>query len=126
MELYYKSKLIEAGVDVNRSVKEYFFENLSNFMDVVKNYPTDINLFKEIYAAIEDNDSVKAFEIAYQLQIQLGFLCFDVVYNKVIKALDKFRKGTVFGTKKYFDQVYNRYNDFIEIVKEMKGENKHE
>ena len=53
-------------------------------------------------------------------------LCFDVVYNKVTRAIDKFRRGTTFGTKNLFDQVNNRYHDFILIVKEMKGEIKYE
>lgn len=122
MEQYYKSKLIEAGVDVNRSIKEYFFGNESYFEDALKKYPTEDNIFEKIFDAIENQDSSKAFELAYQLQIQLGFLCFDVVYNKVIRALDKFRRGTLFGTKKYFDQVNNRYHDFILIAKQIKGE----
>ena len=76
----------------------------------------------EIYDAIEKNDSKRAFEICYQLQIQLGFLCFDVVYNKITKGMDKFRKGSVFGTKIYFDQIRNRYQDFLILVKQLKGE----
>lgn len=123
MEQNYKSRLIESGLDVNRSVKEYFFGNENYFIEAVKCYPTDIDFFKEIYKCIEEVNPSKAFELAYQLQIQLGFLCFDVVYNKVTKALDKFRKGSVFATKNLFDQVHNRYKDFISIVKELKGEN---
>ena len=122
MEQYFKSKLIEIGVDVNRSVKEYFFGNESYFEDAIRNYPTNFDIFEHIFQAIEEQDSTKAFELAYQLQIQLGFLCFDVVYNKVNRALDKFRRGTLFGTKKYFDQVNNRYHDFILIARQIKGE----
>lgn len=122
MEQYLKSKLIETGLDVNRSIKEYFFGNESLFEDAIKSYPTDDNIFSLIYESIEKQDTIKAFELAYQLQIQLGFLCFDVVYNKVTRAVDKFRKGTLFGTKNYFDQVNNRYQDFILIVKQIKGD----
>lgn len=123
MEQNIKSKLIESGLDVNRSIKDYFFGNDNYFIEAIKNYPTDIDFFKEIYKCIEEQDAHKAFELAYQLQIQLGFLCFDVVFNKVTKAVDKFRKGSVFATKNLFDQVHNRYKDFILIVKELKGEN---
>lgn len=122
MEQYYKSKLIEIGVDVNRSIKEYFFGNENLFEETLKLYPTNEHFFTRIFYAIADNDASKAFEIAYELQIQLGFLCFDVVYNKIIKALDKFRRGTVFATKNYLDQVSNRYHDFILIIKDLKGE----
>ena len=122
MEQYIKSKLIESGLEVNRSVKEYFFGSETAFEDVLKTYPTDRNLFNDIYDAIEKNDATRAFELCYQLQIQLSFLCFDVVYNKIIKAMDKFRRGSVFGTKIYFDQVKNRYLDFLILVKQLKGE----
>ncbi len=122
MEQYFKSKLIETGVDVNHSIKEYFFGNETYFEEALKKYPTDENIFDKIFLAIEEQDSTQAFNLAYQLQIQLGFLCFDVVYNKVNRALDKFRRGTLFGTKKYFDQVHNRYNDFVIIIKQIKGE----
>ena len=122
MEQYYKSKLIEIGVDVNRSIKEYFFGNDAYFEEAIKKYPADDKIFERIFDAIENQDATTAFELTYQLQIQLGFLCFDVVYNKVTRALDKFRRGTLFGTKKYFDQVNNRYHDFILIAKQIKGE----
>ena len=122
MEQYFKSKLIEIGVDVNRSVKEYFFGNENYFEETLKLYPTNENLFNMIYEEISNGNTSKAFEYTYQLQIQMSFLCFDVVYNKVTRAIDKFRKGTTFGTKNLFDQVNNRYHDFILIVKEMKGE----
>ena len=123
MEQYFKSKLIEIGVDVNHSIKEYFFGNDNCFEEILKLYPTDNNLFNQIYDAISNGEAQKAFELAYQLQIQLGFLCFDVVYNKVTRAMDKFRRGTILGTKNLFDQVNNRYHDFILIIKEMKGKN---
>ena len=126
MEQYFKSKLIEIGVDVNRSVKEYFFGNENYFEETLKLYPTHDNLFNKVYEEINNNNTSKAFEYAYQLQIQMSFLCFDVVYNKVTRAIDKFRRGTTFGTKNLFDQVNNRYHDFILIVKEMKGEIKYE
>ena len=126
MEQYFKSKLIEIGVDVNRSVKEYFFGNENYFEETLKLYPTNDGLFNKIYEEINNNNTSKAFEYAYQLQIQMSFLCFDVVYNKVTRAIDKFRRGTTFGTKNLFDQVNNRYHDFILIVKEMKGEIKYE
>lgn len=126
MEQYFKSKLIEIGVDVNRSVKEYFFGNENYFEETLKLYPTHDNLFNKIYEEINNGNTSKAFEYAYQLQIQMSFLCFDVVYNKVTRAIDKFRRGTTFGTKNLFDQVNNRYHDFILIVKEMKGEIKYE
>ena len=126
MEQYFKSKLIEIGVDVNRSVKEYFFGNENYFEETLKLYPTHDNLFNKVYEEINNGNTSKAFEYAYQLQIQMSFLCFDVVYNKVTRAIDKFRRGTTFGTKNLFDQVNNRYHDFILIVKEMKGEIKYE
>ena len=126
MEQYFKSKLIEIGVDVNRSVKEYFFGNENFFEETLKLYPTHDNLFNKVYEEINNGNTSKAFEYAYQLQIQMSFLCFDVVYNKVTRAIDKFRRGTTFGTKNLFDQVNNRYHDFILIVKEMKGEIKYE
>lgn len=122
MDQYIKSKLIESGMDVNRSIKEFFFGSESSFEETLKNYPTKVNLFNEVYDAIEKNDAGRAFDISYQLQIQLSFLCFDVVYNKITRAMDKFRKGSVFGTKNYFDQIRNRYHDFFIIVKEIKGE----
>ena len=126
MEQYFKSKLIEIGVDVNRSVKEYFFGSENYFEETLKLYPTNDDLFNKIYEEINNNNTSKAFEYAYQLQIQMSFLCFDVVYNKVTRAIDKFRRGTTFGTKNLFDQVNNRYHDFILIVKEMKGEIQYE
>ena len=122
MEQFIKYKLIEAGLDVNRSIKEYFFGSESSFEDALKSYPTNINLFNEVYSAIEKGDANRAFELSYQLQIQLSFLCFDVVYNKITRAMDKFRKGSVFATKNYFDLVRNRYYDFFIIVKQLKGE----
>ena len=79
-------------------------------------------MFNEVYCAIEKGDANRAFELSYQLQIQLSFLCFDVVYNKITRAMDKFRKGSVFATKNYFDLVRNRYYDFFIIVKQLKGE----
>ena len=36
MEQYIKSKLIEAGLEVNRSIKEYFFGSESSFEEVLK------------------------------------------------------------------------------------------
>ena len=122
MEQYFKSKLIEIGVDVNRSIKEYFFGNENYFEDVLKLYPTNENLFDKIYEEINENNTDRAFDYAYQLQIQMSFLCFDVLYNKITRAVDKFRRGSTLGTKNLFDQVHNRYHDFILIIKELKGE----
>ena len=36
MEQFIKFKLIEAGLDLNRSIKEYFFGSESSFEDALK------------------------------------------------------------------------------------------
>ena len=113
-----KNRLINLGLDVNKSLKLYFLEDEDFYEKIIYESFLKEDLLVNTYKYVQENDIENAFMNAHKLKSQIGYLCFDRLYAMISMVCDILRNKKIDGVILLLEEMENPYYKFISILKE--------